>query len=273
MAPIEVDVLGLSTLGGHHERQAAVLAAIAVPAVWGGGKQPSIAAVTAAHSDVDSTNARLALRLQATATTASAAAVEYSDADASGAVAIAGCRDASWAAAFFRITPCRISSDRRTLKSYLSSVTEYPIQNADEKDHRDGAVRLSGRDGVDQSSERLRDQLLRDVHSDPCLPLAHFDHVAARHAPADSQSTRQQLLLSAVRSLIEHGLIVVGGIVGGSDERVEPWNMSLDVAMARIHDEYVVHHDDQNWVFGIWFAPTVRGEQAAEALKEADPEP
>lgn len=72
--------------------------------------------------------------------------------------------------------------------------------------------------------------------------------------------------MGAVRSLIDERLMVVGRIVGASDERVEPWDMSLDDAMARIYDEYVVHHDDQNWVFGIWFALTDSGERAAEAL-------
>ena len=61
--------------------------------------------------------------------------------------------------------------------------------------------------------------------------------------------------------------MVVGQIGGGTDERVEPWDMSLDDAMARIYDEYVVHHDDRDWVFRIWFALTDTGEQAAQVLE------
>jgi hypothetical protein len=113
---------------------------------------------------------------------------------------------------------------------------------------------------------RLRDQLLRDALGD-CLPLAHVDHVVAQHGGADSLSARQNLLESTVRSLLEDGLMVVGDIVGGSDERVEPWDMSLDDAMARLHDEYVVNYGDQNWVFRAWFALTDSGEHAAEAVK------
>jgi hypothetical protein len=60
-----------------------------------------------------------------------------------------------------------------------------------------------------------------------------------------SLSARQHLLESTVRSLIADGLMVVGDIVGGSDERVEPWDMSLDDAMARLHDEYVVHYGNK----------------------------
>jgi hypothetical protein len=113
--------------------------------------------------------------------------------------------------------------------------------------------------------QRLRDQLLWDAVGD-CLPLAHVDSVARRMA-AESLSARQMLLMGTVRSLIDDGLMVVGDIIGASDERVEPWDMSLDDAMARIYDEYVVHHDDQNWVFRTWFALTERGQQAAEALE------
>ena len=112
----------------------------------------------------------------------------------------------------------------------------------------------------------LREQLLRDSSEGECLSLAHVDHVARRMAP-DSLSARQELLKGTVRSLIDDGLMVVGSIVGGSDERVEPWDMSLDDAMARIDDEYVVHHDDRNWVWRTWFALTESGEQAAAALE------
>lgn len=111
----------------------------------------------------------------------------------------------------------------------------------------------------------LRVQLLRDSSGGECLSLAHVDHVARRMAP-DSLTARQELLMGAVRSLIDDGLMVVGSIVGGSDERVEPWELSLDDAMARIYDEYVVHHDGRNWVWRTWFALTDSGERAAEAI-------
>jgi hypothetical protein len=115
-------------------------------------------------------------------------------------------------------------------------------------------------------SNALRDQLLRDSSGGECLSLAHVDHAARRMMP-DSLTARQKLLMSTVRTLIDDGLMVVGHIVGGSDESVEPWDMSLDDAMARIYDEYVVHHDDRNWVFRTWFALTDSGEQAAQALE------
>ena len=61
--------------------------------------------------------------------------------------------------------------------------------------------------------------------------------------------------------------MVLGDIVGASDERVEPWDLSLDDAMAQTRDDYIVHHEDGSWVFGIWLALTERGERAAQALQ------
>jgi hypothetical protein len=94
---------------------------------------------------------------------------------------------------------------------------------------------FGGNNDAEASVTRLRDQLLYDAVGD-CLPLAHVDSVAGRVA-ADSVSARQDLLMRTVRRLIDDGLMVVGNIVGASDERVEPWDMSLDDAMARIYDE------------------------------------
>jgi hypothetical protein len=88
MASIEVDALGLSTLAGHCEQQAARLAGIAAPSVSGGGFQPSAAAVEAAHADVAAAGARLAARMQSTATAASAAVFEFVTADATAEAAI-----------------------------------------------------------------------------------------------------------------------------------------------------------------------------------------
>jgi hypothetical protein len=89
MASIEVDALGLSTLAGHCEQQAARLAAIAAPPASGRGFQPSAAAVEAAHADVDAMGARLMARMQSTAAAASSAVAEYVATDTSSASDIA----------------------------------------------------------------------------------------------------------------------------------------------------------------------------------------
>jgi hypothetical protein len=121
------------------------------------------------------------------------------------------------------------------------------------------------RDIAVQIPAGLRDHLLCDAHGD-CLPLIHVHSVVKQEA-GGSLPTRQEVLLRTVRSLIGDGLMVVGRIGGEDVECVEPWDLSLDDAMARIHQRYVVQHDDRDWVFGIWFALTERGEQAAQALE------
>jgi len=79
---------------------------------------------------------------------------------------------------------------------------------------------------------------------------------------------RHRFLLAELREqLLREGLIVVGHIAGGSDERVEPWNLSLDDTINRIYDDYVVHHDDRNWVFRAWFQLTESGEQRVDVAE------
>jgi hypothetical protein len=107
------------------------------------------------------------------------------------------------------------------------------------------------------ATAQVREQLLRDG-LEGCLPLAHF-HSVVSHA-AVLPSARRELLFRTIRSLIEDPLMVVGRIGGDDVEHVDPWNLSLDDAMARIRDDYVVHHEEGSWVFGIWFALTSGGE-------------
>jgi hypothetical protein len=85
---IEVDALGLAMLADHCEQHGARIAATEVPSVVGGGFEPSVAAVNAAHADVAAAGSWLAARMQATATAASAAAVEYVDTETSARDAI-----------------------------------------------------------------------------------------------------------------------------------------------------------------------------------------
>lgn len=122
-----------------------------------------------------------------------------------------------------------------------------------------------GSDSADLTVACLQEELLLDA-MEGCLPLAHFDSVVG-HVEKESLPARQDLLLRTVRSLLEDGLMAVGRIGGETEERVDPWDVSLEDAMSQVHDEYVVHHDDNDWVFGIWFALTERGEQAAQALE------
>jgi hypothetical protein len=122
-------------------------------------------------------------------------------------------------------------------------------------------------DTDDTALAAVRDQVLRDALGE-CLPLAHVDGVVARLCPGETLPEQQELVLRAVRSLLDEGLVVVGDIVGGSDERVEPWDLMTEYAVAQIHDRYVDHHDDQTWSFNTWFALIKRGQHLAKRLGE-----
>lgn len=114
--------------------------------------------------------------------------------------------------------------------------------------------------------------MLWDGEND-CLPMSHVNSVIARVFPGGPTPDRHALILSVIQSLLDAGLMVVGDIVGASDERVEPWDVSIDAAMARITDSYVVRHDDNEWVFTIWFALTDSGRRAVKSLHIPLPPP
>jgi hypothetical protein len=139
------------------------------------------------------------------------------------------------------------------------------MPNADRQADMTRESGAGGSDSADLAAAHLREELLLDA-VEGCLPLAHFDSVVG-HVEKESVPARQALLLRIVRSLIENDLMVVGRIGGEEVECVEPWELSLEDAMYRFYDEYVVNHDDSDWVFGIWFALTERGEQAAQGLE------
>ena|ERR1700704_2595635 len=89
MASIEVDPVGLLTLAGHCQEQAARLGSMATPPAPGGGFQPSARAVQAAHAEVAAVGARLMARMHETATAAATAAGAYVTTDTSSASDIA----------------------------------------------------------------------------------------------------------------------------------------------------------------------------------------
>ena len=81
----------------------------------------------------------------------------------------------------------------------------------------------------------LRDKLLRDMLGN-CLPLVHVDSVVTRLYSTNSIAARQAQLTATVASLLTEGLVVIGDIIGASDERVEPWKVPLEEAMARLRE-------------------------------------
>ncbi|MCV7170127.1 hypothetical protein H7I41_09385 [Mycobacterium manitobense] len=123
----------------------------------------------------------------------------------------------------------------------------------------------------DPTLAAMRDQLLQDGLGGECMSLAHVDGVVARISPDESLAAQQEIVLRSIRTLLDDGLMVVGQIVGGSDERVEPWALTTEDALARIHAGYVVHHEDQAWSFSTWFALTDGGQRTAIARRRRRP--
>ncbi|WP_173399786.1 hypothetical protein [Mycobacterium canetti] len=82
----------------------------------------------------------------------------------------------------------------------------------------------------------------------------------------------QRLTLSMIRELVSEGLFVLGVPGGGRrNPRFEPWDLSLDAAMAKIEEAYVMHFDDVwGWRTMCWLNLTDKGEKLALELYHAD---
>ncbi|BBY37730.1 hypothetical protein MMAN_18640 [Mycobacterium mantenii] len=117
------------------------------------------------------------------------------------------------------------------------------------------------------AKEFLRNELLLDGLA-MCVPMAQVTSVTKRNHLADTVVAEQNLVLRTIRSLLEDGLMKIGDILGASDERVVPWDLSIDDAMDRVHDLFVGHYDEPTlWDLTIWLQLTPEGERLAESLK------
>ena len=97
--------------------------------------------------------------------------------------------------------------------------------------------------------------------------MAHVTSVMRREGLAHTPAARQDLALRTIRSLLDDGLIEIGDILGASDERIVPWDLSVDAAMERVYDLFIGHYDEPAlWEFTIWLGLTPAGERLAHAL-------
>ncbi|GAA4289823.1 hypothetical protein [Mycobacterium paraffinicum] len=117
------------------------------------------------------------------------------------------------------------------------------------------------------AEEFLRNELLLDGLA-MCVPMAQVTSVTKRHHLADTAEDEQNLVLRTIRSLLDDGLMKIGDILGASDERVIPWDLSIDAAMERLRDLFVGHYDEPTlWDLAVWLQLTPDGERLAESLK------
>lgn len=90
------------------------------------------------------------------------------------------------------------------------------------------------------------------------VPLAEVESVITGEHLAQTVAAQQELALSAIRSLVDAGLMEFDG-----------WDdLPLDAAMSRVYDLFVNHYDDPGmWAFSVWLKLTEAGAQYARELK------
>ena len=121
------------------------------------------------------------------------------------------------------------------------------------------------------AGDRLRRELLISGLYD-MVPLIQVEQVITRNDLAETLPAQQDLALRTIRSLVEDGLMEIGGLPGPG-EKFPAWNLSIDAAMERVYDRFVRHYDNPTlWEFHIWLNLTDSGRRIAKApeAKAAD---
>jgi hypothetical protein len=91
--------------------------------------------------------------------------------------------------------------------------------------------------------QSFRHELLRDMSGGECLSLSDIDSIIQYDYRTEPLSTRQSRAITAIKSLLDDGLIVIGD-PGFAGEPVESWQLPTGEALARLHERYVTHYDD-----------------------------
>jgi hypothetical protein len=122
----------------------------------------------------------------------------------------------------------------------------------------------------DQVRENLLIEGLQDWIS---LGEVHSDFFGQDAAQAPPVHEVQELTLNMIRELVSDGLFVMGMPSPSKDNPTgfTPWDLPLDVAMAKIEDTYVKHFDDRwGWTTMVWMSLTDKGKKLALELYHAD---
>lgn len=99
------------------------------------------------------------------------------------------------------------------------------------------------------------------------VELDRIHQYVADEDPTETSSTIQNRTLSLIRSLVGDGLFLVGDL-NTDDRRFKAWNVSLDEAIQRIRDAYVVNFEDRTrWPWFCWLNLTDTGREVAEAIE------
>jgi hypothetical protein len=113
--------------------------------------------------------------------------------------------------------------------------------------------------------ERLRAEVLTSGLSD-WVSLAEVQQIITHFQLADTESERQDLVLTTIRSLINEGLMQIGELPG-PDGRFPAWE-PVDAAMDRLKERFVDHYDEPaSWDYSVWLGLTDAGRPVAERLR------
>ncbi|MCV7196792.1 hypothetical protein [Mycobacterium angelicum] len=113
--------------------------------------------------------------------------------------------------------------------------------------------------------QRLRAELLTSGLDD-WVPLVEVETVINRASLADTLAAQQDLALRTIRTLLEDGLMQIGDLPGPG-ENFAGWGISIDAAMQRVYDLFIVNYDDRaRWDLTIWLGLTPAGEQLARTF-------
>jgi hypothetical protein len=110
------------------------------------------------------------------------------------------------------------------------------------------------------SHDILRQDILA-VGVDDFVSMADVIQLIDDGGLADSAAELQQLVGDTVRSLLDDGLVEVGGLPSPSSPGFKTWPGTVDEVMTRFTDRFVAHYDDRyEWAYKVWLNLTAEGE-------------
>jgi len=129
---------------------------------------------------------------------------------------------------------------------------------------KDGRMTYDSQRGQN-AYERLRAEVLTSGLSD-WVSIAEVQQIITHFQLAETDSERQDLVLRAIRSLLEDCLMQIGELPG-PDGTFPAWE-PIDVAMDRLRERFVDHYaEPTSWDYSIWLGLTEAGRSVAEKLR------
>lgn len=115
------------------------------------------------------------------------------------------------------------------------------------------------------AQDLLRAEILNSALYD-WVPMREVQLDITENRLAETLEDQQELALSTIRSLLEDGLVKIGGLPEPGE--LPDWGLPVDAAMDRLYDRYVTRHDDPvEWEFTTWLGLTDTGRRVANEFK------